>query len=74
MIGYSVIPNPLILQASRIFFLFLNKNKCCGSQAEFFEHPKTHVNINGQENIHNFMLKYCVYLDLCMSESFQDFS
>ena len=27
---------------------------------------KTCIKTNGLENIHNFMLEYCVYLDLCL--------
>ena len=31
-----------------------------------FDRPKLHVKTDGLENIHNFMLKNVVYLDLCM--------
>ena len=58
MVGYSVI---LILSYCRplefFFFISQPKHMLWVSRRPFFEHPKNHVKINGQENIHSFMLK-----------------
>ena len=52
-----------IILHSNIFklaFLFLNQNVCCS----YSKAPRTNVKTDGLENIHDFMIKYFVDLDL----------
>ena len=66
--------NQLRVRTKKIIFLFPHQNICFGYSKEQSQDPKHYVKTNGLENIHNYMPKNFVYLNLYGSnKSFRDF-